>query len=594
MRKDGDIGHKLGPRLADLAARGHVAARTRLWPIEHKLKVATAQTIFDRIGAEIAELYAPHARQILESDDLTPETRRLLERAASGEHQWQAITGFALSQSGASASIGQLLANDVAPTIRGIIARSPGQIPDAATIATMGARNLMTETQARHNIAEAGFDDFWASMLLALSETVASPDQLYELHNRGLLSEAELHDQLGRYGIATSQIPAIASLAEQILAPADAALAVLRGNMTHAQGLAVAKSNGVSAADFEVIIGNTGEPLPLEALLEAKRRGFIDDTRLVRGILQSRTRNEWVDVAEKLSASPMSTADAVAAAVQGHISIAEARAKAVQNGLEASDFQALYDTAGEPLSRTEMEQLYNRGLVSEAEVKQALKESRIKNKYVDHAFALHTRLPEGRQVVTMITHGALTKAKGTEILIQLGYTKELAAALVASGTAAKLGPHHELAMAQIRELYAAAIISRAKAEQLLSVMGYDAHDAALLLTLWEQLAGQAITMQAVGVARARYVAHVIDNQGASDYLHSLGMPASAIARYLKVWTLERDVTVRQLTEAQIVGAVKKSLITQSDGHARLTRMGYAAGDANVLLGMTPAGGPPGG
>src|SRR6266700_2333096 len=119
MRKDGDLGHKLGPRLADLMARGHIAARTRLWPVEHKIRVATAQSIFDRIGHEIADLYAPHARQLLQSGDLTDETRRLLGMAASGKHQWQAIAGFALNQSGAAATLGTLISNDLAPTLRG-------------------------------------------------------------------------------------------------------------------------------------------------------------------------------------------------------------------------------------------------------------------------------------------------------------------------------------------------------------------------------------------------------------------------------------------------------------------------------------------
>src|SRR6266705_1862484 len=150
----------------------------------------------------------------------------------------------------------------------------------------------------------------------------------------------------------------------------------------------------------------------------------------------------------------------------------------------------------------------------------------------------------------------------------------MAAAMIASGTAQRLGAHHALALGQVRELYAAAIIERHKADELLKAMGYDAHDAALLLSLWEQLAGHAITMAAVSVARARYVGHAIGTQAASDYLHGLGMPASAVARYLKAWGLERSITVRQLSESQIVGAVRKGLLTGADAHARLTRMGY--------------------
>src|SRR4029077_10924982 len=114
------------------------------------------------------------------------------------------------------------------------------------------------------------------------------------------------------------------------------------------------------------------------------------------------------------------------------LSEAAARDKAHQNGLEPADFAPMLATAGEPLSRTEMEQLYNRGLVSKGEVDQALKESRLKPKYTDLAFDLHVRLPEPRQVITALNNGTITKEAAAKILAQYGFSQSTVAMLVAT------------------------------------------------------------------------------------------------------------------------------------------------------------------
>ncbi len=587
MRNDGQLGHKVGPKLATLMAKGVIAARSDLYPLEHKLRVKSGQELIDRAGREIAQLFAPHAAMVLADPGLPPEVRALLEAAASGERQWQAIAGFALSQSGASASLGELIGNDLAPTIRGLIARAPGQIPDAADIATMIARGIIGEPGGRRNIAEDGFDDYWATALINLSETIPPPDQVFELHNRGLIPEGMVHDLLTRFGLPTSLVQFVAALATQLLAPADAALAVLRGNMPHGEGVAVARANGVSATDFEIMIGNTGEPLALEALLEARRRGFIDDARLDRGIRQSRTRNEWIDVAHKLEYSPMSTADAIQAWVQGHLSEAESRQKARENGLEAADWDTLSKTAGESLSRTEMEDLYNRGEVTRADVEQALRESRLKPKYTADALKLHVKLLPERTVVSALSKGVISKAKAARMLADLGLAPDVITVLVAEATAVKLGPHHAITVGEIRQLYTEQMIDAAKTSAALAHLGFDAHDAAQLVALWDHLAAAADVRQAVALIRSRYVDRHLERRQAALDLDAIGVPGAARDRHLKLWDLERAATIRSLSEAQVIAAMKHQLISADDARGRLEAMGYPPADASILMGVAP-------
>src|SRR5581483_2164328 len=239
-------------------------------------------------------------------------------------------------------------------------------------------------------------------------------------------------------GYRSQDIDYLITLVRNPISAADAALALLRGNLSHDEALSIAREAGVTETDFNTLVNNTGEPLGLMQLLEARRRGFIDDGRLVTGILQSRVRNEWVDVAKKLAYSPITVADAVNANVQGHITDQQGNDIANQNGLEPGWFDTLVATAGEPLSRTEMEELFNRGLVTQQQVKQALLESRLKNKYTDLAFALHTKLLPIRNLSEAVEFGTLTLAQGVAEAMKQGYSQQDATALIQAASARKL------------------------------------------------------------------------------------------------------------------------------------------------------------
>lgn len=587
MRSDGQLGGKIGPRLVDLTARTILAVRPGLADHEARVRQAATQHLIDRAGMEVADLYRPLVHGAIDAHNgaMHPDLEEFLRTAASGHHQWQALAGLAAG--GVSGSLGTMLANALAPVVYRVNSLSPQLALDPKTAAAAAAAGIVSMADAESTARKNGYDSGVFQTLFDLSQNPPGLADLRDLVNRGEMSEADAEAWLRRQGFAESVRARLLGTRRQLLPPADAALAVLRGNMTAAEGQAAAAHAGVDASDFTILIGNTGEPLALESLLEAFRRNFIDSATLDRGIRQSRVRNEWIPTVHKLRYSPMSTADAVEAAVQGHMSLADAKAKAEENGLEPADFDPLYQTAGEPLSRTEMEQLYNRGLVSEAEVKQALRESRVKDKYVDHAFQLHVRLPEPRQIISALNHGTVTKAEASKLLAEYGFDETAIKILVATGAAGRTAAHHSLTVGEIRSLYTDRIFTAAHTHELLAALGYDQADAASLMASWDLLAGAAITRQAAGVIRSRYVARVIDDQAAAMDLDSLGIAATARDHMLQVWAIERQASVRRLTEAQVVAAHKKALISGADALSRLGQLGYSDDDAHLLLGVLP-------
>lgn len=760
-----DLGGKLGPRIADLVAQSVLATRRGLATHEARVLAAGLARAVDQMGTEHAAFIRPFTDQVIAGEHMPEELREWFARAASGAHQWEsrALTGALVG--GAQGALGQVISNYVAPVAYALIRQSPNLDVDPQTAAAAVAAGIIPASNAYSSGRDQGFGQNEMNLLIEASQQIPAGPVLLELLNRGVLSEADVLHWLGRGAIPAALRPAIVHLARVLLTPADAALGVLRGNLTEAEGRAIAAHNGIDAADFQTLIDNTGEPLGLMQLLEAFRRGFIDRARLERGIRQSRVRNEWIPVAEqlryepmstadaadaalrghltpeqaadianlnglrpqdwpayfanqgnppapeqllelwrrgyidqgrvrlglkegrtrdewiadveqlryepissadavdawlrghinlerahdlmsengliprdqdialanagnplgleelleafrrglidearfvhgfresryrdewaqialKLRYRPMSTADAVQAAVQGHLSIEAARDLAEENGLLPADFMALYETAGEPLSRTELEQLYNRGLIDAATVEQGLRESRLKNKYIENAVKLHVRMPEERAILQLVEFGALPAAEATLELQKLGYTPAYAAAFVHEAEARATGGHRQLATSQVSALYEQHLIGRAEAEQLLEQLHYTAGTAAMVLNLADHTRRMRILDTGITAVRAQFVKHRSSELEATADLAALKVPSDAIALYMTVWQLERKAEVRTLSEAQIVKAYTKNLfdpdqqINYDVALGRLEQLGYSPADSALLL-----------
>jgi SOS response regulatory protein OraA/RecX len=582
-----DIGDKVGPRLAQLVAQYVLAARRDLAPHEARVQQVATQALIDKAGHEFADHIGPllHAA-IAANPDMPEVVKGYLTRTASGKHQLQAVAGH-IAMMGANSVLSQVLSNFLAPGAYALIATQPHLRLDQGVMATLAAQRIVTPQQAYAESAEQGYDSVRAQWLI--DAALAYPDSatVGQLINRQLISPDLAQYLLEHGGYPDTLIQPLLDLAIEPLAPADAALAVLRTEMTQDAGAAKAALSGVTADDFGTLVANTGEPLGLESLMEALRREFIDETRFARGVAQSRVRNEWLDVALKLRYEPMSTADAVNAVVQNFMTADQAAAVAQQNGLEAGDVNILIETAGEPLSRTELEQLYNRGLIDVGTVQQGLRESRLKDKYIDDAVELHVKLPPAFQVVAGVRYGAITPEQAAQILVQDGYTADTAALLIATGLAEKTGATKDLTVAEIKTLYTDAIMDAPTATQYLSLLGYDASEAAYLIETWNFTAQAAVIRQAVDAIRTRYVSRKLSWDATQQDLAELGVPEAAIANFRSVWTIEQSARVATLSEAQIVAAVKENLMAPDTARNRLMALGYSDDDAHILLKVAP-------
>lgn len=576
-------GAKVGVRIAGLVSQSIVATHTQLLRIKHRLAMGIFHAISDTISEEVHDTIGPVLRRMHDEYDPDGIALGLLHFMAHEKGQLQAMVGTQAASAGILSALGSVITNELSPTVQGLLASNPHLIPDPGTIASLVARGYIARGDGVGAIARNGLSDYWGNAIIDSQYAFPDLGTALELHRRKYVTTEVAQNWLIKNGMQPDVAAQVLSLTTTTLSPADAALAVLRGSMTQEQGIQVASDNGLTEAQFQTLIDNTGEPLGLMELLEARRRDFIDDERLTRGIIQSRVRNEWVDVAKAIAFSPMSTADAVNAVVQNHLSQAQASVIASQNGLEPGAFDILVQTAGEPLSRTEMEELYNRGQVTEDQVKQALNESRLKPKYTDLAFQLHTKLLPIRNLAEAVQFGVMSLPDAVAEAMKGGYSQSDATTLVQSASARKLQEYRHGIVTSAESLYVDNAMSLSDAMSVAKDAGFDDAEATAIFQGAEYKRQARMLNTAVSAIRAKYIMRHVDKPTASNLLDSAGIVSDHRDELLAIWDIEQSANVATLTEAQIVKALKEGAVDVPTATTLLEEKGYSDFSISILL-----------
>lgn len=582
MRDNRNLGNRLGPRVAEVVSRAVAAHHHRMGPHKVKLGMQLQEEFFRLTGSEVKDTLGPVFCELADHPDTPPELRRLWEFLGRGHGQWQTLLANGIAGQALSVGVGQLINNAMAPVITKLISESPRGLLDPGTLAAARTRHYITLDDYHYFAARDGLDTSMADMLAMVNQVEIPPGTVLDLLNRGTLSEAEALTELGHSGLQPDRAQLLLTTRRQLITPAVAADAVIRGLRPQSEGERIAAMGGMTPEDFALLVEDTGESLAIMSLLEAYRRGIIDDARLEHGVRTGRTRNEWIDVVKALRYQPPSPAEAITAAVQNHLSQAEARSKAENAGLDPAEFDWLYQTHGEPIATGQAIELWRRGIIGQGEVEQVIRESRTKTKYVPAVLALKRHLLPERTVASMYGKGALTEVQATTRLADLGVDPEDIKALLAEHSASKTGGARELSLATVMALYTDLAITEDQARAHLAALGYTVKDTELLLTLHQLQASRKLQLQAIAVVRAKYVARHVDATTATQQLDQAKVAAAERDQLLAVWTLEREVTTRLPTVAELTTATKAGVIDALAWAARLVELGYAPADVPIM------------
>ena len=578
-------GARIGTRVAHIVSQAIVYTHNKLLDTKHKLAVMVFNTISNEISDEVDTTIGPILKKMAAAYDEGGHAAGMLAFMAHGRGQFKAIVGSSSTAQSLTWALGTIISNELAPMSYGAIASNPHLIPDAGTIAQMAAGRHYDYGSALVDIRANGYKEEYGNAMIRANMQWPDSSQLSDWMLKGVIDRNYFKDRAEKSGMDDLDIKSAMEAAFTPTSMPDAALAFLRGALPREELYKIAMQTGCRPYDVDIYLDTIGEPPGTMEMLEGYRRGFISQSELQRGIKQSRTRDEWIPLIEKLRYSPMSVAEAVDAAVQNHISEDAARSIADQNGLEPGQYDILYQTAGSPLSRTELNELYNRGLIGSDVVKQGLAESRMKDKYTADAFALRRRLLEPRTLSSMVHNGAMSHETAIRKAMESGYNAEDAGYLIAAASNMKMQAYREKVMEDVENLYADGGCPPETVVQTALSMGHSPDEAQLISQHAEYKRDQRAFTTATSAIRSRFVGHHIDKAQASNMLDSIGMIANQRDFLLRFWQLEASANVRSLTEPQIIKAFKDGIFTAEYTLSRLRGLGYTETDANVLVEM---------
>lgn len=396
---------------------------------------------------------------------------------------------------------------------------------------------------------------------------------------------------------------------DRVLSPQELADMVVRGVLEQARAADEAAQSGMAGNNFERLVRNTGEPIPLQLALEAWRRGIIPETAgeltgigpgdevthtelpsLEAAIKQSRLKNEYIPVVKGLQWVPLSAAEAIAAWLRGQIPEEEALKRARIAGTAEAEARILYNAAGRPPSPTELVELMRRGYIPKDGVgpnvksfQQGIYEGDTKDKWWPEFAALAEYLPPPRTIVAMLRAGAISDELAQQLLTKQGLSPELAKSYLAEAHKTKTSTQREATRAQIVSAYVAKVIDRATAKAYLLKLGDTEANAELELATADLRHEQSQLDNAISRARTLFINHKATPEETVKALEFFGLAQATAEHYLAIWTLERRNNVKTLTTAEVAWAYAEGILEEPAALAEIEGQGYSPRDAWVLL-----------
>lgn len=588
------LGDKLGPRLARVISDAIVDTKRKLADHDSSVIANGIERLLDLMGQEVQPHIIDTLRQVAEHPETTGDAESLLNFVAHHRGEAASSIRLFLSASGVGQGIGTVISASMAPAVQHVLSGLVNGLHDVGTAAQLVAQRIIPlgagEDEARRqNLSTNRFND----LVQAAYQTLPI-DVLLQLVNRGYYPRDGFNIWAERAGLHPDQMEAVWELTRALITPADAADMTVRGIISQDEGRQIAAKSGYTPEDFDKLVLDTGAPLALEQLLLLYRRGQVNDAELEHGIRQSRIRNEWIPFAKELRYAPPSASDAIRAAVQNQLPHDEAIRKFSEAGLNPTEFDWMFNTAGRPPGTQELITLARRGLISIDVVKQAVRESDIKTKYVDIIAEMYEYRPPPRTIVALMRAGTISDSEGLRLLIQQGLKPALAEAYVHEAHKGRTETARHLAQSQILKLYHERAIDVDQTLKMLEGIGWSETDAQFLIMAQDlQREAQALEAALTHV-HSLYVGHKTDRSVAVSSLAALGIPQTQAAHLLELWDYERSVNVPTLTRAQVAAAYKWNLLNQDDALAKLQALGYSADDATLILELAvhhPLGGP---
>lgn len=446
--------------------------------------------------------------------------------------------------------VGQSVADAISPITRQLANEAwarylsmPLSVIEAASVVASGERDRAWGLEEAHM---TGFSDEKFDALVDMLDTAPDLSTLFELLHRGHITSADFREGARKQYIEPKWIDALEQLAVRILSPAEAANAWQQGYMSEAEASAEAELSGVTPERSAIQRELAGLPPGPETALTMLRRGIITEGEFGQMIVEGNTKRKYSDEYLELRDVPTRPEVAAGLHLRGWITEAERNAIGALWGYGPEEMEHLYLNRGRPATTRQVHIGWQRGgrlagASSEREAfSQSVKQSNIRPEYEDLLWAQRYTNPSAFVLRALAQDGTFDAATTQRILIESGWNPEYAE-LAATKWAGddELGPPTKW-------------VDRARS-RLFTALHNDFMD------------GSA------------------DEDAVRDGLGLAGVAGAEIGPILALWRFERDRTLRDLTQAQVIKLYKTTVWTRDQAQARLEDLGMAPSEASALL-----------
>lgn len=410
---------------------------------------------------------------------------------------------------------------------------------------------------------------------------------------------------VGQQVIGAAIAPFLQSLANETwqvdpsvpVPPGTLADLVQRGLIDPGAGAAEAKKSGIGGDQFDKLVLAAETAPNLGTLIAGYQRqklqlgdGTTANDSLLGGLKELGIDPKWWDLITELAVDWPSPADVMNALLEGQIDRPTALDWYVKGGGNPDWFQHDFDSKGSAPTPDMLNTMVNRGYIpvggegpDVTSFHQGFLEGPWRNKWETPMRQLGLYIPPPRTITALIHEGAVSDSQALAWFQDTGMSAETAAVYLKSAHSTKTSTAKALTVSNITALYNDKLITESEAETQLVALGYPATSAQELLKLADFNLAHAQITSAVNRIKALYTQRKINAGAAGKALAQLGQPAAQVSALIETWDIQLSADVKQLTEAQVVGAFVYEIMTQDEAMGNLEAIGYTAYDAWVLL-----------
>lgn len=395
------------------------------------------------------------------------------------------------------------------------------------------------------------------------------------------------------------------------LSAAEAAAAVVSGQIPAERGFAYAARAGVPDADFRVMLDTAGQTLAPGQLLDLLNRREIEVPDVERFLRESNLKDKFIPLLLKLRFNLLGASDYIRFAVKDVYTKdaklaadlqqdfpAQVADKLSRLGYAPEDALGAWMAHWELPSPTQVYEMYHRNLIGEAEVIDYLKQADYSPKWRDNLLKISFNPLTRVDVRRAYKLGVVTLEQVQKTYRDLGYDKanaEILAEFTRQDADTERVQERELLVGPVKAsalaMYKSRRISEDQLRQVLANLKYPTETVDRFIADIEFVREQDHREDIAAALKSAYVKALRTRDDTIILLRQAGWDGQALDQLLETWDLLRQVTelqphqvaTRDLTKAEIVTAYAERVISPETASTQLVALGYDQNETDILL-----------